>query len=77
MDSGYTDMEGARRFLGNCSYQTVYRAVRAGKINKYKLGTKTLFKTSELEKLVAVDEAGNDNGNPGNGRPEAGEPEAA
>ncbi|MEO1028251.1 MAG: helix-turn-helix domain-containing protein [Pseudomonadota bacterium] len=77
MDTGFTDMQGAQRFLGNCSHETVYRAVRAGKINKYKLGAKTLFKTSELETLVAVDGAGNDNGNPGNGKPESGEPEAA
>jgi len=77
MQSGYTDMQGAKAFLGNCSHDTVYRLVHAGKINKYKLGNKTLFKISELEALPVIDEAVNDNGKNGNGRPEANEPEAA
>ncbi|WP_420335451.1 helix-turn-helix domain-containing protein [Roseibium sp.] len=55
MQAGFTDIDGARAFLGNCSIATVYRRIYAGELNKYKLGAKTLFKVSELEKLPVPD----------------------
>ncbi|WP_298981728.1 helix-turn-helix domain-containing protein [uncultured Roseibium sp.] len=64
MQAGFTDIDGAREFLGNCSVATVYRRIYSGDLTKYKLGKKTLFKFSELENLPEADgpsPAGNDN----------------
>lgn len=67
MQTGYTDLEGAKKFLGDCSHETIYRRVRAGLLKKYKLGSKTLFRISELDALptcAKVQPAGNDNAEP-------------
>lgn len=64
---GYTDFDGARKYLGNCSRDTIYRRVRSGELTKYQLGTKVLFKIDELEALpiqAGPEPAGNDNSSP-------------
>ncbi|WP_305986445.1 excisionase family DNA-binding protein [Roseibium sp. MMSF_3544] len=47
---GWKGFEDACKFIG-CSRETLYRKVRANELTMYRIGSKPLFKVSELNQL--------------------------
>ena len=53
MDTNYLmNVEGACQFLGGISRSSLYNLIRQGRVKRVKIGRRTMFRQSELERLT-------------------------
>jgi hypothetical protein len=54
-DDGFIDVDGAARFLGDCSRAAVYHVVERDRIRSHRLGGRLLFDPAEIREDVNHD----------------------
>ena len=51
-DNGYLSIEDSLQYLGGINRTTLWKARKTGKLQEFQLGTRKLFKRSDLDKLL-------------------------
>jgi excisionase family DNA binding protein len=52
MADGLVNYEGARVLLGGVSWMTVHRLVKCGELERVRIGSRVLFRRSDIERLI-------------------------